>query len=65
MLAEKQVDPAYSGSDPIAWPIPHMCPHGEPCHGPTLSTMRYDVPGGPCVECTQDLIERTKETLWT
>jgi len=57
-MAEDQVDPAYPSSSPIPWPIPHTCRHGNPCHGPTLSTMTYQEKGGPCAICLSDFKEK-------
>lgn len=55
MLAKNVIDPEYPGTPAIAWPIPHMCPHKRPCHGPTLTPLPHWVPGGSCRACLESL----------
>lgn len=51
-LAEKQVCPDHPGTAPIPWPIPHMCSHQLPCHGPAMSRSFEN----QCQKCLDKLI---------
>jgi hypothetical protein len=51
-LVELQVCPDHPGTDPIPWPIPHMCNHKLPCHGPAMSRSNEN----QCSKCIDRLI---------